>query len=314
MIFCALVLALVAQGQPSAAAASVAADARSAVAAGDLSRAASLVTSARAGVGETPDVIEAMAVVAVGALNANDLARALDGARQARQLAVRALAGRNVDSDAHLAIAIATAIEVEAQSTARRGDRTAALALLNGELATYLNTSIHKKIQKNINLLTLEGHPAPSLELAEYIGPKPPTFNQLKGKVVLLFFWAHWCPDCKAESPILADIAAKYQSHGLVIVAPTQRYGYVANGAAAAPDEELKYIVTIRDTYYRFLATVPVPVSEANHKQYGVSSTPTLVVLDQQGVVRMYHPGRMSAIELERVIEPLLPGAQTHGH
>jgi thiol-disulfide isomerase/thioredoxin len=142
--------------------------------------------------------------------------------------------------------------------------------------------------------------------MAEYIGPKPQPLTRLKGHVVVMFFWAHWCPDCKAESPILADIAAQYQARGLAIVAPTQRYGYVAGGAQASADDELRYIVTVRDTYYPFLASIPVPVSEANHKRYGVSSTPTLVILDKNGIVRTYHPGKMTAAELRAAIDPLL--------
>jgi len=66
---------------------------------------------------------------------------------------------------------------------------------------------------------------------------------------VILFFWAHWCPDCKAEGPILAALYAKYQPQGLAIVAPTQRFGYVAGGAPASPDEELRYMREVRDKY-----------------------------------------------------------------
>ena len=47
-------------------------------------------------------------------------------------------------------------------------------------------------------------------------------------------------------------------------------------------------------------------MSEANHRRYGVSTTPTLVVLDRKGIVRTYHPGNMSAIELEPLITRLL--------
>jgi hypothetical protein len=108
----------------------VASEARAAIAAGDLNRATDLVAGARARSGDTPDTIEALAVVANGALGANQLDRAIGGAQEARQLVVRALAGRQVDSDAHLAVALGTAIEVEAQTTAGRGDRAAALAFL----------------------------------------------------------------------------------------------------------------------------------------------------------------------------------------
>jgi len=125
----------------------------------------------------------------------------------------------------------------------------------------------------------------------------------------VLFFWAHWCPDCKKEGPILARLYSKYQSQGMAIVAPTQRFGYVAGGAPAGPDEELRYIVQIRDQFYPFLATQPVPVSTANHERYGVSSTPTVVILDRAGVIRLYHPGQLTEAELEAQLQPLLAAA-----
>jgi hypothetical protein len=83
-------------------------------------------------------------------------------------------------------------------------------------------------------------------------------------------------------------------------------YGYTARGAQATPDEELRYITQMRDASYPFLRDLPVPVSEANHTRYGVSTTPTLVVLDRNGLVRLYHPGRMTEQELTKVLRPLL--------
>ena len=52
--------------------------------------------------------------------------------------------------------------------------------------------------------------------------------------------------------------------------------------------------------------TWPVPLSAANHERYGVSSTPTVVIIDKQGVVRLYHPGRLTEEELEAQLQPLL--------
>ena len=62
----------------------------------------------------------------------------------------------------------------------------------------------------------------------------------------------------------------------------------------------------IRDQYYSFLADKLVPVSVANHERYGVSTTPTLVILDRNGLVRQYHPGQMTEAELDAQIRPLL--------
>jgi thiol-disulfide isomerase/thioredoxin len=134
-----------------------------------------------------------------------------------------------------------------------------------------------------------------------------PTPDQLRGKPVLLFFWAHWCPDCKAQAPIVAKMLDRYGRNGLAIIAPTQRYGYtVRRSERAAPDEERRHIEQVRDTSYPFLRNQPVPVSETNHTVFGVSTVPTLVLVDRQGLVRLYHPGNMTEEELRAAIEPLL--------
>jgi thiol-disulfide isomerase/thioredoxin len=281
---------------------------RAAIAAHDLAQAEAIVVQRRAQQGTTSEVIEAVSWLSRGALAEGQADRAEQYAVEAQRLALAALGSRTIDEDAKLANAVGAAIEVQAQLSADRGARSDAIVLLERELKTYRNTSIAKRIQKNINLLTLEGHPAPALELSESMGAPlaAATAKALEGKVVILFFWAHWCPDCKIESPILAKLYAKYQSQGLTIVAPTQRYGYVAGGAQAPPDEELRYMLEVRDKHYAFLADLPVPISIANHERYGVSSTPTVVLLDRQGIVRLYHPGRLTEEELDAKLTELL--------
>jgi cytochrome c biogenesis protein CcmG/thiol:disulfide interchange protein DsbE len=284
---------------------------RAAIAAHDLAQAEALIVQRRARDGTTPEVIEAVSWLGRGALAEKQDDRAEQYAAEAQRLAVEALGSRSVDEDAKLASALGGAIEVQAQVSANRGARSDAIVFLERELKTYRNTGIAKRIQKDINLLTLEGHAAPPLELTESMGVplSGATAKALEGKVVVLFFWAHWCPDCKVEGPILAKLYAKYRAAGLAIVAPTQRFGYVAGGAPATPDEEFRYMETVRDKYYPFLAGVPVPVSVANHQRYGVSSTPTVVLCDRQGIVRLYHPGSLTEDELEAQIRPLLAAA-----
>jgi thiol-disulfide isomerase/thioredoxin len=152
----------------------------------------------------------------------------------------------------------------------------------------------------------LVGQPAPRLDGRVHLGPRVPSADDLKGKVVLLFFWAHWCSECKAESADVAKLLDKYRSQGFVVVAPTQRYGYVAGGRPAPPDKELRYIAQVRDSYYKFLDQEPVPVSEANAKSYGANLIPLHVLIDRQGIVRLYHPGRMTEEELDGAIRSLL--------
>lgn len=60
------------------------------------------------------------------------------------------------------------------------------------------------------DVLALVGKPAPVLEASVWFGPKPPSIASLRGKAVLLFFWTHWCPNCKAEVFVIADLMKKY--------------------------------------------------------------------------------------------------------
>jgi hypothetical protein len=50
-------------------------------------------------------------------------------------------------------------------------------------------------------------------------------------------------------------------------------------------------------------------VSAANHQRYGVSSTPTLAIVDRSGVIRTYNPGRLTEADLEARITALLDRA-----
>jgi thiol-disulfide isomerase/thioredoxin len=283
--------------------ASVVTDVRQALAENNLALADALVTRYRAQHGVTPEMVEALSWLGRGSLAAKQLDQAETYARQTQALALAELKKRPLDAEPHLPIALGAAIEVQGNVLDLRGERGRAVEYLRAQLAKYRNTSMRARIQKDINLLDLEGKPAPALDRREFLGPKPPALASLQGKPVLLFFWAHWCPDCKQESPILAEIAKEYAAKGLVIIAPTQRYGYVAKGEEAGPAAELKYIEQVRQKYYAGLLRAPAPVSEENFKNYGASTTPTLVLIDRRGIVRVYHPGTMTLEELRATLK-----------
>lgn len=302
-------------GAPAPAAAApqnVIADVRAAIAKGDFAGGEQILVVYRTSRGTTPEALEALSWLGRGALAAKQLDKAEDYALQTYDLCVEALKTRKMDDEPRLPIAMGAAIEVRANVHAQRGALADAVHLLQGELATYRATSIRTRLQKNINVLSLEGKAAPTLELAEYLGPKPVSLAALKGKPVLVFFWAHWCPDCKAMSGALEKLLASYRSQGLTVVSPTQRYGYVASRKAAPPNEETPYIERTRDEFYGWMAKESVPVSDENFKSYGASTTPTVVLIDRAGIVRLYHPGQMTLDELEPLVKALVAGKATN--
>jgi hypothetical protein len=62
----------------------------------------------------------------------------------------------------------------------------------------------------------------------------------------------------------------------------------------------------VRRQYYAQLAGMPVPVSAHNFEAYGASTTPTVVLVDRAGVVRFYHPGAVTELELTARVQALL--------
>jgi thiol-disulfide isomerase/thioredoxin len=304
----ALVLAL---GQLAPATGDIVAQIRAAADARNFTLAEREIQSYRASAGLTPELLEALSWLSRGALGARQYDRADSYSAETRKLAADMLrAGRTVDQEPRLPLALGAAIEVHAQVLAARGLRADAVAFLAQELASHRETSIAPRIQKNINLLTLQGKPAPALDVSHWLGPKPASLAALKGHPVLLFFWAHWCGDCKAEVPILARLMQTYGPDGLVLLGPTQHYGFTAGGDAT-PEQETPYINQVRMQYYEPLHDMSVPISAQNFLRYGCSTTPTLVLLDRSGIVRLYHPGAMTyealADQVKRAFAPLTP-------
>jgi thiol-disulfide isomerase/thioredoxin len=287
----------------SAAHAGIIEEVRLAISQKDLGLADARVRSYKSQHGVTPELAEAVSWMARGAWEARRLESADKYAREARALVAQQLNTRRLDSDAHLPMALGAAIEVQAEVLAARGERSQAVTLLRSSLRTYERTSIRARLQKNLNLLQLVGQPAPVLHEERYLGAKPKTIAQMRGSPVLLFFWAHWCGDCKYEGPIITRLRSEYASKGLNVVAPTQFYGYAAQGQDATPEAELGWIDKVRQQYYAGMWDVPVPVSKRNFDVYGASTTPTLVLINSKGLVDLYHPGLMSYDELRAAIE-----------
>jgi len=274
------------------AAGDIVADVRAASDARNFALAEREIQTYRAAAGITPEMLEALSWLARGTLADKQYDRADKYAVETRQLSLDLLK-RVGQGDAAVVTALGAAIEVHAQALAARGQRAEAVAYLKTEMATWNGSDLAPRIQKNINLLTLEGKPAPALDVGHWLGSRPLSLAALRGHPVLLFFWAHWCGDCKAEVPILARLMQTYGPKGLVLVGPTQLYGYTASGDAT-PAVETQYTDQIRRQFYAPLGGMTAPLGAENFQRYGCSTTPTLVLLDSAGIVRLYHPGAMS--------------------
>jgi thiol-disulfide isomerase/thioredoxin len=309
----ALVLALtsVASAQPAptapaAAPASPVSGIRNKLSAGDLPSAESMLEVHRERHGEDGVWLVGLSWLARGALLTGDHDRAAEHARRVRaEVGARRAAGRALASDRDLEVALGAALEVEAQLTARRRGAAAAGAQLERELAalpTDAPVALRSRLHKRLNMLTGVGRPAPSwAHEAPPGGVVPPTLDALRGRPVVLFLWAEWCGDCKAQAAALERVRRRHAASGLEVVALTRDYEPDSLRAAERARAD-----SVWSTAYPGLEAVPRVVSSEAMVRYGGSSTPTFVFVDRAGVVRDYAPTRLTEAELERRVQRIL--------
>ena len=214
--------------------------------------------------------------------------------------------GLGPDPQAPLAIATGAAIETLGKFYNAMDDRGQAVIFLRERVAQYKGTSIETRLNKNLLALDLAGKPMPELAADEWLGEQRFQVEDLQGKVTLFFFWAHWCEDCKAQEPVLTALERRFDGQGLRIVAPTRLYGYLRRGSPMEPGAELDHVGQVRMAHSGLLRERPVPLSAQNFVSFGVSTTPTLVLVDREGIVQLYHPGFVPEDELAQRIEQLL--------
>ncbi len=280
---------------------------------GDLASAAALVAQYRRLNGDTPEALEAFSWLARGELAAGDLSKAMQDAEEITRIAQTSLSTRKLDAEPHLPLALGAAYEVKAEVLEKEHKRSEAIQLLRSGMVTWRGTSMVDRLQKSINSLTLQGKPMPALRETDWIGAKPTAPVEWRGKPLLLFFWAHWCADCKAEAPVIIQLAQEFEPKGLVVIAPTRLYGYTAQDENAPPAEEKAFIEKVFNTYYAGIPKVQAPLDGGNFNRFGASTTPTIVLVDRHGVVQLYHPGAMDEATLRSSIERLLaPANLTH--
>ncbi len=119
--------------------------------------------------------------------------------------------------------------------------------------------------------------------------------GEWRGKILIVNFWASWCPPCLEEMPDLIKLQEQYSSQGVQVI-----------GVAIDDQEQAKKFM--RDQGINFPVIIGVDDAMELGKKMGnrISTLPYTAIFDQQGKTRYAQPGKISKNDLERLVKTLL--------
>lgn len=130
--------------------------------------------------------------------------------------------------------------------------------------------------------------PAPDIAWRTLEGA-PVRLHELRGKIVLLNFWATWCPPCNDEMPELVELAKAYEGKGVV---------FVAMNPDESPDAVRAWLAHHDDVRpYIGLSTAD------SASAFRVEALPTTYVIDAQGNVSRSARGRVQGWQVKRWLD-----------
>ncbi len=135
--------------------------------------------------------------------------------------------------------------------------------------------------------------PAPQANFEDLQGNKF-SLSQLKGRPVIINFWATSCPGCVLEIPALVELSHKYSANNLTIIGVAMDYD---------PESQVREMVRQKSMTY----PIVMDSTGALAKAFGqVTLTPTTFFISKEGKIFKHKLGEMSHTELESTIQSLI--------
>jgi cytochrome c biogenesis protein CcmG/thiol:disulfide interchange protein DsbE len=138
----------------------------------------------------------------------------------------------------------------------------------------------------------LPGRGAPDFYLPQLESGDSIKLSELRGKVVVVNFWASWCIPCRDEHPVLLAASQKYVPRGVEFV------GIAYNDK---PDDSKRWLQELGKSYPSL-----IDAGARTAIDYGVTGVPETFILDKQGVVAFKKFGPITTAEITQKLDSLL--------
>lgn len=171
---------------------------------------------------------------------------------------------------------------------------TAIIALLGASYYGYQTYSSHEQASTNPPVAALSSEPIFKARLPDLAGVRQP-LAQWRGKVLVVNFWATWCPPCRQEIPEFIQLQKQFGGQGLQFVGIA--LDEKAKIQSYADEVGINYPVLVGDLE-------AVALSQASGNRMG--GLPYTVIIDQQGKIIATELGGLTKQKLSAIIEPLL--------
>lgn len=161
--------------------------------------------------------------------------------------------------------------------------------------------------QAELRATRLIGTAAPELTAARWLENGPLKLSDLRGKVVLLDFWAMWCAPCVAAFPHYRKLQSDYAAQGFQVIGVTRFFGRSDEKDDLNREQEWQALQAFKRKHQLNYPLVAGKLDDvADEERYGVTGLPTAILIDRQGRVRELRRGGGNYRQLARRVARLL--------